>query len=438
MSVLVDDSHTGRRLKIAFFDYHDVFEDFYPHYGVTQLAFATAWAGTGAHAFVAALQQHVGDVIWYASSLVPEVTTAHHKVTGCEVKFLQSSWLHRQLWRAYYWPKIAWRAPRLWQRTRAAYPVYAVLASYTALLSRQTLATLRADRPDILFVQDYATGRFDVLVLLARVLGIPLVAVHMGSRPERYVGRLAKRWTIPRADRLIASSRTELEMLARRYGIARDRLDLILTPIDTATYCPMDRTQACRAAGLDPERRYVLFVGRLDDPVKRVSLLMRSFADLASTYRDADLLIVGNGPDGEGLRRLAAELGSNRIRLVGWVTDAERKAQLYNAAECLVLCSRSEGFPTVVGEALACGAPVLGTRVGGIPELVIDGETGWLIGADDTVALGRRLDFVLGHPDEVHRMRPRARQVAAARVSADSVGLALRQSFTQARAHAHG
>jgi glycosyltransferase involved in cell wall biosynthesis len=432
-----DDTHVGRRLKIAFFGYHDVFEDFYPHYGVTQLAFATEWAGTGAHAFVATLQKHVGDVTWYASALAPDLASAHHRVTGCEVKFLQSSWLHRQLWRAYYWPKIAWRVPRLWQRARVAHPVYAMLASYTALLSRRTFATLRADQPDIFFVQDYATGRFDVLLLLARMLGAPLVAVHMGSRPEHYVGRLTKRWSIPHADRLIASSRTELEMLARRYGVVRDHLDLILTPIDTTTYQPMDRTQACHAVGLDPARRYLLYVGRLDDAVKRVSLLMRTFAHLASTYPDADLLIVGDGPDGARLRSLAAELGSDRIRFVGWVTDAARKAHFYNAAECLVLCSRSEGFPTVVGEAMSCGTPVLGSRVGGIPEVVTDGETGWLIGPDDVAALGRQLEFVLAHPEAVERMRPRAREVAETRVSPDSVGLALRQCFTQALEHAH-
>ena len=164
---------------------------------------------------------------------------------------------------------------------------------------------------------------------------------------------------------------------------------------------------------------------------------MRAFADLAATYVDADLLIVGDGPDGERLRRLATELGTDRIRFVGWVADAERKAHFYNAAECLVLCSRSEGFPTVVGEAMACGTPVLGTRVGGIPELVLEEQTGWLIGPDDVAALGHRLDFVLAHPEVVERMRPRAREVAEARVSPDSVGLALRQCFAQALEHAH-
>ena len=57
----------GRRPRIAFFGYHDVFEDFYPHYGVTQQAFATSWAGSGNHAFVSVLQREVGDVVWYES-----------------------------------------------------------------------------------------------------------------------------------------------------------------------------------------------------------------------------------------------------------------------------------------------------------------------------------------------------------------------------------
>src|SRR5262249_3869086 len=153
------------------------------------------------------------------------------------------------------------------------------------------LRALRRDRPDILFVQDYATGRYDTLLLIARALGVPLIAYHAGSCPERYTGRLAKRWTIPAADRLIASSHEELEMLARRYRVARERLRLILPPIDTACFRPGDRFAACRAAGLDPARRYLLFVGRLDDRVKRVSALIRVFGTLAAAHTDADLVI---------------------------------------------------------------------------------------------------------------------------------------------------
>ncbi len=425
------DRVSWERPRIAFFDYPDVFEDFYPHYGVDQRAFATRWAGTGSHAFVALLQREVGDVVWYAFSLAPEFEEARHEVVSCRVKMLPSSWLHRRLWRLFYLPRMAWR----W---RGAYPVYAAAASYVALASGRFVRTLRRDRPDVFFVQDYATGRYDTLLLIARALGVPLIAYHSGSRPEHYTGRLAKRWTIPGADRLIVSSREELAMLVRRYRVAPERLAVILTPIDTAGFRPLNRIEACRAAGLESARRYLLFVGRLDDGVKRVSALIRVFATLACSHADADLVIVGDGPDGAMLRRLAEEHAPGRVRFVGWVAGAEPLAAFYNAAESLVLPSLREGFPTVVGEAMACGAPVLASCVGGVGELVIEGETGWLLPPGDDDALRAGLSFVLAHPEAVASMRPRARCLAEERVSPAVVAAELRKCFAEVMKGRHG
>jgi len=431
--VSTGDRHTPDRVKIAFFEYHDVFEDFYPHYGVTQHEFATRWAGTGLHAYVATLQRDVGDVVWHAFSLAPELGSTRHTVMGCDVRFAQSSRLHRRLWRAYY-TSSGWGTPSGAKRLHALYPVYEWLASYTSLPLWRTLRTLRRDRPDVLVVQDYATGRFDLLVLLARALQIPLVAIHAGSRPDLYVGKLAKRWTIRRADRIIVSNRDELEMLAQRYHVARDRLDLILTPIDTAVYRPMARQTACDVVGIDPGRRYVLFVGRLDDAVKRVSVLLGAFVRQLSRHATVDLLILGDGESGDALRRSAHRLPAGRVRFLGWESDPHRKACWYNAAECLVLPSTKEGFPTVVGEALASGIPVLGTSVGGIPELVVPDRTGWLVPPDDSDALAERLGFILEHPATVAAMRPQARQVAEARVSPSEVGAALQRCIATALA----
>jgi glycosyltransferase involved in cell wall biosynthesis len=419
------------RPLIAFFDYPDVFEDFYRHYGVDQKAFATRWVGTGSHAFLSLLQREVGDVVWYAFSVAPEVEEARHETVGCQVKMLSSSWLHRLLWRAFYLPRMAWR----W---RGAYPAYATVASYLALASWAFVRTLWRERPDLIFVQDYATGRYDALLLIARCLGVPLIAYHSGSRPEQYIGRFAKRWTIPAADRLIASSREEVEMLARRYGVARERVALILTPIETTAFRPRDRVAACRAAGLDPARRYVVFVGRLDDPVKRVGALIRSFGTLAAGHADADLAIIGDGPDGAELKRLAEIHAPGRVRFAGWVAGAEALTAFYNAAECLVLPSLREGFPTVVGEAMACGTPVLASRVGGVGELVVEGETGWLLSPGDDGALLAGLRFVLAHPGTVTSMRPRARRIAEERVSPAVVGAELRKCFAEAMGNRNG
>src|SRR6267378_3566022 len=77
----------------------------------------------------------------------------------------------------------------------------------------------------------------------------------------------------------------------------------------------------------------------------------------------------------------------------------------------------SGGFPTVVGEAMACGTPVLASRVGGVSELVVADQTGWLFEPGDDDALTSRLAFVLAHPGQVRAMRPAARQIAEDRVS---------------------
>jgi glycosyltransferase involved in cell wall biosynthesis len=117
------------------------------------------------------------------------------------------------------------------------------------------------------------------------------------------------------------------------------------------------------------------------------------------------------------------------VRFLGWTSGSNRLRALYNAADCLVLPSRREGFPTVVGEALACGTPVLGSRVGGIPELVHEGRTGWLVDPEDETALAERLAYVAGHPDEVKALRPAARAAAEARVSPAVVGPQLKDAF---------
>jgi glycosyltransferase involved in cell wall biosynthesis len=413
------------RPVIAFFDYPDVFEDFYPQYGVDRQAFATTAAATPNHAFVSLLQREVGDVIWYQLSVDPATDQTRHQTVGCRIKFMPSSWLHRRLWRVFYLPAMAWR----W---RGAYPAYATVASYLAPWSLPLLRALRHDRPVVFFLQDYATGRYDVLLLLARALGIPIVARHAGSRPEHYVGKLAKHWTIRRADALVVSSQGEAKMLAERFGVRPERMRVVLTPIDTDRFRPMDRACACRLAGLDPARRWLLFVGRLDDRVKRIGALIRAFAAVMGDYPDASVAIAGRGPDGTALRELGHSLGTDRVRFVGWVSGADGLAALHNAAECLLLPSWREGFPKVVAEAMACGTPVIASRVGGVPELVVDDRTGWMVAAGDDEALRERIGWVLSHPEAVRAMRPAVREHAFARVSEPIVAAALRKCFIEA------
>jgi glycosyltransferase involved in cell wall biosynthesis len=283
----------------------------------------------------------------------------------------------------------------------------------------------------VILLQDYATGRFDVLVALAKLLGIPTVAVHTGSRPEHYKGKLAKYWSIRKVDRIAVSSREEFEMLASRYRVPREQLKLILTPIDLAVFRPLDRGAACRTLGLDPAKRYALFVGRFDDGVKRISAIIRAFAEATKRHPATELLIVGDGPPHERqtVDKAIAQHAPGRVRLLGWTSDKERLACIYNASECLVLASAREGFPTVVGEAMACGVPVLGSRVGGVPELVVHGETGWLFEPRDDDALTRLFGAVFDDPAAAHALKPAARRMAERHVAPDVIAASFRACF---------
>jgi glycosyltransferase involved in cell wall biosynthesis len=413
--------HKRKRPVIAFFDYHDVFEDFYPHYGVTQREFATTWSNTGNHAFLSLIQRHIGDVIWYAFSLKPELNHAFHEQVGCQVRFIRSSTTHRLLWQLFYDSKHSWR----WQQY---YRTYELLASYSSLLSLPFARALRQDKPDCFFVQDYATGRFDVLCGLSKLFRVPLIARHAGSVPERYIGKVAKRWSLAHAQ-FIASSRRELERLETCYAIPKQRLHVVLTPVDVARFCSEARDEACRNAALPANRRYLLFLGRLDDRVKRVSAIIKAFAGIQHMHSDVDLLIAGDGPDYRALRELAQSLTPDRTRMLGWIASVEQRVHLYNLAEFLILPSRSEGFPAVVGEALACGTPVVASDVGGISELVIENKTGWLLKPGDDKQLLEKTASLLADHGIIESLRSTAREAALRRVSPEAVVGGLAKCF---------
>ncbi len=146
------------------------------------------------------MQYEVGDVTWYELALRPEIREGRDATRSQGAVFASCD--HRGSIASSGAP---FTSPGRPGTGVACTPGHALCASYLAPLSRDLLRTLREDRPDLLFTQDNASGKFDVLLAIAAGLGIPLVARHAGSRPEGYVGKVAKRWTIRQADLMIAS-----------------------------------------------------------------------------------------------------------------------------------------------------------------------------------------------------------------------------------------
>ena len=127
--------------------------------------------------------------------------------------------------------------------------------------------------------------------------------------------------------------------------------------------------------GISDFRHVLLSVGNLVE-LKGHALMLEALSDLSS---DVILLVVGVGQLREQLERQARSLGLNeRVKFVGRVNQKDLK-WYYSAADMLLLASSREGMPNVVLESIACGTPVIATDVGGVPEIISDGVTGFLV-----------------------------------------------------------
>ncbi|WP_423998590.1 glycosyltransferase family 4 protein [Haloarcula salina] len=173
----------------------------------------------------------------------------------------------------------------------------------------------------------------------------------------------------------------------------------------------------------------ILFLGRLA-PKKRVSDLIRAFAQLEAEFLATDLIIVGTGPQKEELVGLANDLNiDDRVVFEGRVSD-EEVTRHYASAGVFVLPSVWEGHPLTLLEAWASGAPVIATSVEGIEEFVEHGETGYLVPPKSPDELAEGLRLALEDPEEARKWGENARKLVEAEYSWEGVAERTHQLYT--------
>ena len=142
-------------------------------------------------------------------------------------------------------------------------------------------------------------------------------------------------------------------------------------------------------------------VARLE-PVKGVEFFVRAVADLLEDHPDVGFAVAGAGSQEQALRSLATMLGlQDRI---AWLGNVSAVALLLSEMDIVVLPSLSEGLPMVALEAMALGRPIVATRVGGIPEIVVDGETGVLVPPGDHRSLAAAIGALLSDTERARTM----------------------------------
>jgi glycosyltransferase involved in cell wall biosynthesis len=271
---------------------------------------------------------------------------------------------------------------------------------------------VRRIKPDVLLSYWlYPTGW--AAVHLGRRLGVPVLVGSRGSDLHRIASEWIRRrtaWTVRNAAAVLTVTR-DLAEQAQALGAAPERVHVIANGCDRALYRPQPQTEARLALGLAPDAQLLLQVGHLIES-KGIFDLWAAFEKLAPGQPALRLAFVGEGPAEAALRAKARDSGlADRLLLPGPQSPGQ-VAQWMNAAGVVCLASHGEGCPNVVIEALACGRPVVGCRVGGIPDLV-DRECGRLVPARRPEELARGIEEVLaGQWDSARISRRHARSWA--------------------------
>jgi glycosyltransferase involved in cell wall biosynthesis len=241
-------------------------------------------------------------------------------------------------------------------------------------------------------------------LLTALGANIPTVAVIHGWTGQDWKVK-AFEWldqrTLRRHSAIIVVSETQ-RRLVRRLGVRDERIHWAPNAIDVRVLLrPYEKTALLRETCEASEPAWLIgSVGRLS-PEKGHRVLLDAFGRVRAQMGNVKLLLVGDGPEAHFLQGAVSALSLQKsVIFTGLRADAQ---QIIGALDLLVLPSLTEGLPVVILEAFAYETPVVATAVGGVPELVKDGETGWLVPPRDPHALAQAILDALSNPEEARR-----------------------------------
>ena len=277
---------------------------------------------------------------------------------------------------------------------------------------------IRRERPQILHTHTAKAGAVGRIAALAAGHARPPIIVHTFHGhvlrgyfdPVRAYGfRLLERWLATKTTTLIAVSPQVRDDLVRLGVAPREKFTVIRLGIelDERISAPDGaRAETRRLLGVPQDAFVVGWIGRMTG-VKNTDQVLAALKLLRDRGVDAYLCMVGDGPDRERLERRAHDLGVvKRCLFLGY---QEEVARFYAAFDGMILTSVNEGTPVSAIESLAAGRPVVATRVGGVPDVVDDGEDGFLVDPGSTEQLADRLEELARNPELREQMGGRGR-----------------------------
>jgi glycosyltransferase involved in cell wall biosynthesis len=262
------------------------------------------------------------------------------------------------------------------------------------------LQQLRAEHPAVFHAHLTWLLSCKYGLLAAALVQVPAIIATVQQFMEPPWGRtvnLQQRLFEKCVDRYIAVSQAVARQLSRTFHVPPQKVRVIHNTIPFGRFDRQASQQLRAALSRGAERPIVLTVARLDKQKGHVTLL-----NAISHVPDAIFVLAGDGPEKASLEAQARERGiGDRIIFLGYRSDIP---DLLAGCDLFVLPSIYEGLPLSILEAMAAERAVVATAVGGVPEAVLDGETGWLVPPGDPVALARAIQALLSNPLLAGRM----------------------------------
>ena len=234
---------------------------------------------------------------------------------------------------------------------------------------------------------------FHTLGAIKNAVGIGEDEPELRTETERYLAN--------QCQRIIASTEREKEQLNALYGAPSDRISVIPCGVNLDLFKPMDRNNARRQLSFNDDR-IILFVGRIE-PLKGIDSLLRAMTYLKDTPNLKLIIVGGDARSQDEVERL--KIICQKLNILDLVTflplvKQEKLPYYYSAADICVIPSHYESFGLVALESLACGTPVVTTRVGEMENIIRQGETGYVLDDNSPHQLADKISLLLSRPND--------------------------------------
>jgi glycosyltransferase involved in cell wall biosynthesis len=207
-----------------------------------------------------------------------------------------------------------------------------------------------------------------------------------------------------------------------------NKVQVIVNAVDPGCFQADDvqLDQLRQELGINKDNKIIFYAGRLV-PAKGIDILLEAFSNLARKDSSVKILLAGDGPLKDILQKQTASLDLEKnVQFLGLRTDI---SQLLNIADIIVLPSRWEGLPMILLEAMAARKPILATRVGGIPEIIEHGKSGWLVPPENQQALAEAIALLLSSKELCQQLSDGALEKVSAQYSIKPIIQQLLESY---------